>query len=199
MGTVNFHTKEIQLKIVYYGPGLGGKTTTLQFIHNSIPEHKRSPLLALDTETERTLHFDFLPVALTQLRGFDLRLQLYTVPGQVFYGAIREIVLRGADAIVFVADSQTARQDGNRISLEDLQQNLARQGVNLEHMPMVIQYNKRDLADISPIEELEAQLNPFKAPWFPTVATQGEGILDSLKTISRLALRDYSKKNLLRP
>lgn len=198
MGNINFHTKEILLKIVYYGPGLCGKTTSLKAIHVAVPEDKRSSLISLDTETDRTIHFDFLPIAMASMRGFDVRLQLYTVPGQVFYASTREIVLRGADGVVFVADSQRSRAEGNQISLDDLRGNLERQETSLDELPLVLQYNKRDLPDLLSIEELNQQLNPMGAPVFPTVASTGEGVHEALQTISKLAIKYYVAKNQIR-
>ncbi len=198
MGQISFHTKEILLKIVFYGPGLCGKTTTLRHIHGTIPAHKRPAMVSLDTETDRTIHFDFLPMHVAQLRGFDVRLQLYTVPGQVFYGATREIVLRGADGVVFVADSQRSRMEGNQISLDDLATNLKKLGSSIEALPIVLQYNKRDLPDILTVDEMDALFNPRGVLSFPTSATTGAGVAEVLKEISSQTIKHYVSMNRVR-
>ncbi len=197
MGSVNFHTNEIQLKIVYYGPGFAGKTTSLQCIHNLLPQATRPPLVSLATENERTLHFDFLPVQAAKVRNFDVRLQLYTVPGQIFYRATREIVLRAVDGVVFVADSQPMMSDANLTSLDDLAENLQVQALCIEEVPLVFQYNKRDLPEVMPIALMQSQLNLWEAPYFPTVAARGEGVRQALAEITAKTVRQFVSRNLL--
>lgn len=197
MGTVSFHTKEIQLKIVYCGPGLGGKTTSLQRIHEAIPADRRPEMVSLPTQQDRTLFFDFVPTTVTRVGDFDVRVQLYTVPGQVFYRGTREVVLRGADGLVFVADSQTAARDANLVSLDDLTDLLVQQQISITRMPLVLQYNKRDLPQVMPLEQLDRDLNYLEVPRFPTVALTGQGVDEALKEITSLTLRDFVKKNRL--
>src|SRR6516162_1183270 len=159
VSSVNLYTKEISLKIVYYGPGLGGKTSSLQHIHRAIKPDSRGQLVSLSTGVDGTLYFDFLPVKLPKLRGYTIRVQLYTVPGQVHYNSTRKLVLTGADGIVFVADSQRPRREANIESFQNLQENLPEQGLSLERLPHLIQYNKRDMADLLPVSELDGLLN----------------------------------------
>src|SRR4051812_46921415 len=175
MSSVNLYTKEISIKIVYYGPGLGGKTSSLQHIHRAIKPDSRGQLVSLSTGVDRTLYFDFLPVKLPKLRGYTIRVQLYTVPGQVHYNSTRKLVLTGADGVVFVADSQSARREANIESLSNLQENLREQGLALDKVPHLLQYNKRDVEDLLTIEDLDAALNPYHAPAFETCATSGKG------------------------
>jgi signal recognition particle receptor subunit beta len=196
VSAINFHTKEISTKIVYYGPGLCGKTTTLQTVYRSLPEANRPRLVSLATEVDRTIFFDFLPITAYRIRDFKVRLQLYTVPGQVFYNATRKLVLNGVDGVVFVADSQRAMKDSNFESLENLAENLADLGLEVEKIPMVMQFNKRDLKEIYSIEEMDGLYNPRKLPVFATVATAGEGLFDALKAISRLVVNDLIRKGL---
>jgi signal recognition particle receptor subunit beta len=190
VSTVNPLAREISAKIVYYGPGLSGKTTSLQRIHASVRPDSRGKLLSLSTEGDRTLFFDFLPLRIEQVRGLTLRLQLYTVPGQVFYDATRKLVLNGADGVVFVADSQPAATDSNEESASNLVSNLSELGIELRSFPFVIQYNKRDLPAALPVEELRRRLNPNRVPDFETVASRGEGLLDALREITRLVVKD---------
>jgi signal recognition particle receptor subunit beta len=197
VSSVNLHTREIAIKIVYYGPGLGGKTSSLQFIHRALRPDSRGQLISLATGVERTLFFDFLPVKLPKLRGFTVRVQLYTVPGQVHYNSTRKLVLTGADAVVFVADSQRARLAANVESMENLAENLAEQGIALENLPLVLQLNKRDVPDAAPPTELEARLNPHRVPVFETVATKGAGVFDALKAITSMALTEVRRKGNL--
>jgi len=185
MAAFNPRTREVAFKIVYYGPGLGGKTTNLQYIHRSSDPAQRSNLVSLATPTERTLYFDFLPVRLAKLRGMNVRLQLFTVPGQVYFSATRKLVLTGADGLVFVADSQSARMDANQESLEDLNGNLAEHGKSLSQMPHAFQWNKRDLPAIVPEDELDRRFNLFGAPALGTVATNGVGVYEGLEAITR--------------
>src|SRR5512134_3394438 len=170
MALVNHTTREINAKIVYYGPGLCGKTTNIHFIFHRIAPTQRGKLISLATEADRTLFFDFLPVELGNIKGYRVRFHLYTVPGQVFYNATRKLVLKGADGVIFVADSQRAMIDANLESISNLRENFAEQGVNLDDFPMVIQYNKRDLPDILSVEELNAEMNSRRLPFYEAVA-----------------------------
>ena len=190
----NYATKEITAKIVYYGPGLCGKTTNLQFVYDSLPTSNKSKMLSLATKTDRTLFFDFLPLDLGKIRGMRTKLQLYTVPGQVYYNSTRQLVLKGADGIVFVADSQDFALDANQESLQNLEDNLKRQGIRIREIPLVLQYNKRDLPNAMPVEKLESDLNKLKVPHFASVATTGIGVEDTLKGITQLVLAHLVKK-----
>src|SRR5688572_13660256 len=190
----NYATKEITAKIVYYGPGLCGKTTNLQFIYDSLPSNNKSKMLSLATKTDRTLFFDFLPLDLGKIRGMRTKLQLYTVPGQVYYNSTRQLVLKGADGIVFVADSQDFALDANQESLQNLEDNLKRQGIRLREMPLVIQYNKRDLPNTLPVAEIDKELNKLQSPSFESVATTGIGVEETLKGITQLVLTHLVKK-----
>jgi hypothetical protein len=190
----NYATKEITAKIVYYGPGLCGKTTNLQFIYESLPSNNRSKMLSLSTKTDRTLFFDFLPLDLGKIRGMRTKLQLYTVPGQVYYNSTRQLVLKGADGVVFVADSQDSALDANLESLQNLDDNLKRQGMWLRELPLVMQYNKRDLPKALPVAQLERDLNKLRAPHFESVATTGVGVEETLKGITHLVLASLVKK-----
>ena len=181
-------------KIVYYGPGLCGKTTNLQAIHEGTSPGSRGEMVSLETETDRTLFFDLLPLEVGIIGGMKVRLQLYTVPGQVFYNATRKLVLKGVDGVVFVADSQAPAMDGNVESLGNLQANLAELGLSLDQLPLVMQYNKRDLRNILPVEALNEALNPRGQPYFEAAALHGVGVFETLKAISRLAIRDIRKK-----
>jgi len=191
---INYAAREINCKLVYYGPGLCGKTTNLQFIYTKVDPGTKGKLISLATETERTLFFDFLPLELGSIRGFKTRFHLYTVPGQVFYDASRKLILRGADGVIFVADSQIERMESNIESAENLEDNLAEQGMRLETMPYVLQYNKRDLPNAVPIEELEAALNPRHVPWFEACAPKGIGVFETLKGAAKLVLNELKKK-----
>jgi signal recognition particle receptor subunit beta len=190
----NYATKEITAKIVYYGPGLCGKTTNLQFVYESLPSNNKSKMLSLATKTDRTLFFDFLPLDLGKIRGMRTKLQLYTVPGQVYYNSTRQLVLKGADGVVFVADSQDFALDANQESLQNLEDNLKRQGLRLREMPLVLQYNKRDLPNALTIDELDAELNKMRVPAFPAVATNGLGVEQTLKGITQLVLTHLIRK-----
>jgi signal recognition particle receptor subunit beta len=187
---VNALAREIAAKVVYYGPGLSGKTTSLKQVYAGIRPETRGQLISLSTEGDRTLFFDFLPVKIEPIGGLGLRLQLYTVPGQVFYDATRKLVLNGADGVVFVADSQPSAADSNIESMGNLETNLAEMGIELASFPLVLQYNKRDLPGAVAVEELRAQLNRWGAPEFETVASRGEGILPALREITRLVVKD---------
>lgn len=194
MPVVNPLARELVFKIVYYGPGLGGKTTTLQHIHATTKAEHRGKMVSLATPVDRTLYFDFLPIRLPTARGMGVRLQLFTVPGQVYYNATRRLVLTGADGIVFVADSQRARSDANLESLANLSENLREHARKLSDVPHVIAYNKRDLYDVVSIEELERQLDQFGAPSFATCATQGDGVYETLDAIARAVLDDFERR-----
>lgn len=185
---VNPLTRELLVKLVYYGPGLGGKTTSLTCIHKSAPAEARGQIVSLATPVDRTLYFDFLPIRLAPVRDHHVRLQLFTVPGQVYFNATRKLVLTGADGVVFVADSQPQRQDANLESMENLIQNLEEQQRSLPEVPHVFQYNKRDLGDILPVDELDRTLNMRGAPSFPTSALEGEGVVDALDELVRLVV-----------
>jgi hypothetical protein len=190
----NYATKEITAKVVYYGPGLCGKTTNLQFVYDSLPSNNKSKMLSLATKTDRTLFFDFLPLDLGKIRGMRTKLQLYTVPGQVYYNSTRQLVLKGADGIVFVADSQDFALDANLESLQNLEDNLKRQGIRIREIPLVLQYNKRDLPNALPVAELNAEINKQNVPNFESVATTGLGVEETLKGITQLVLAHLIKK-----
>ncbi len=192
MSLINYASREINCKIVFYGPGLCGKTTNLQYVYNKMNPDSRGKLISLATEMDRTLFFDFLPLELGKIRGFQTRFHLYTVPGQVYYNASRKLILKGVDGIVFVADSQEERMDANGESLDNLHQNLLEQGIQVESKPYVIQYNKRDLPNAVSVEVLQKELNPDGVPHFEAVATTGVGVFDTLKSVSKLILRDLS-------
>ncbi len=194
MSLVNYSTREITSKIVYYGPGRSGKTTNLQYIHGQVPEDRRGRMVSLATETDRTLFFDFLPLDLGTISGFQTRFQLYTVPGQVYYDATRKLVLQGADGVVFVADSQRQQRDENVESFRNLQVNLLEQGVDPRTIPIVLQYNKRDLPDVMSLEEMDDLLNYRDLPRFEAQALGGIGVFDTLKGISELVLRRLSQR-----
>lgn len=197
MSTVNVMAKEIAAKVVFYGPGLSGKTTTLKRIYESVKPSLRGELMTLPTEADRTLFFDFLPVRVERVGEYAVRLALYTVPGQVFYNATRKLVLQGADGVVFVADSNPGAADANRESMANLQENLAEQGISLASFPLVIQYNKRDLSNAVPVPQLRAELNPRGVPDFETVAMSGDGVLDAMKAMIRLVIRDLRARKVV--
>ena len=193
MSFINYLSREINCKIVYYGPGLCGKTTNLQHIYNRTNPDAKGKMISLATETERTLFFDFLPLEIGEIRGFKTRFHLYTVPGQVFYDASRKLILKGVDGVVFVADSQMLRSEANTESMDNLRTNLAEQGYNLDTIPYVIQYNKRDMPNISPVEELRQMLNTSGVPDFSAVATTGEGVFETLKSVAKLVLTELKR------
>jgi signal recognition particle receptor subunit beta len=193
MSFINYSSREIHCKIVYYGPGLCGKTTNLQYIYAKTNPEAKGKMISLATETERTLFFDFLPLSLGDIRGFRTRFHLYTVPGQVFYDASRKLILKGVDGVVFVADSQIERMEANLESMENLRVNLAEQGYNLDNLPYVVQYNKRDLPNAASIEELHRLLNPKNVPEFQAIASTGWGVFDTLKAIAKLVLQELKK------
>ena len=196
MSFIDYAAREINCKLVYYGPGLGGKTTNLRHIYARVDPGARGRLISLATETERTLFFDFLPLELGSIHGFKTRFRLYTVPGQVFYDASRKLILRRTDGVVFVADSQIERLESNIESLENLEANLAEQGDILGRLPFVLQYNKRDLPNILSVEALQGALNARSAPWFEAVATQGVGVFETLKGAAKLVLGELKKTTL---
>lgn len=193
MSFINYASREINCKIVYYGPGLCGKTTNLQHVYQMTDPDAKGKMISLATETERTLFFDFLPLALGEIRGFKTRFHLYTVPGQVFYDASRKLILKGVDGVVFVADAQEERLDANIESMENLKVNLEEQGYQLENLPFVIQYNKYDLPNVTPIEELRELLNPNAVPEFKGCAVTGEGVFETLKEVAKLILMELKK------
>lgn len=192
MSVLNPLAREISAKIVYYGPGLSGKTSSLQFIYASLKPSHRGEMVSLETEGDRTLFFDFLPVHVERTGGFDLRLQLYTVPGQVFYGATRQLVLSGADGVIFVADSQREARERNLESFVDLKDNLAKEGRELRSVPFVLQYNKRDLPDVMTVAQLNQELNELGVPAFETNAAAGTGVVDALKKVVALVNRSMN-------
>ena len=190
----NYATKELTAKVVYYGPGLCGKTTNLQFIHEKLPIKNKGKMLSLATETDRTLFFDFLPIELGTIRGMKTRVQLYTVPGQVFYNATRRMVLKGADCVVFVADSQEPMLEANLQSFDNLKENLEANEIDPNEIPMVMQFNKRDLPNALPIEILNEKLNPRNHPFFEAVALKGIGVEETLKGATALVFRSLAGK-----
>jgi len=187
---INHAEKVINFKVVYYGPGVAGKTANLQYVHKSLPHTNKGNMVSLATGDDRTIFFDFLPVSALTVRGFETRFQLYTVPGQIHYDMTRRLVLRGVDAVVFVADSQYERLPENVESLKNLDENLQRYQSSLDEIPYVIQYNKRDLPNIAPIDYLEYLLNrrARRVPFFEAVAVEGKGVFDTLNTVSRMVL-----------
>jgi signal recognition particle receptor subunit beta len=188
MALLNYQKKEVNAKIVYYGPGLSGKTTNIQFIYKKLKPEHRGKLMTLATQTDRTLFFDFLPVELGEIKGLKTRFQLYTVPGQVFYNATRKLVLKNVDGVVFVADSQRKALNDNLLSFKNLEDNLKFYGKNLKDIPHIIQYNKRDMPDVMTVAELDAKLNKYKTPVFEGIAHNGVGVLQVLTNISKMVL-----------
>ncbi len=189
MSLVNYPSKEVNCKVVYYGPGLGGKTTNIRQVYAAVPEQSRGKLLCLSTDRDRTLFFDFLPVDIGQIGAFRVRFHLYTVPGQVYYRVNRRLVLRGTDSVVFVADSQRERYEANVESLRDLYSNLLDNGADAQKLPLVFQYNKRDARSAMAVAELEEALNPARLPSFEAVASEGRGVADTLKTVCKMVVR----------
>jgi len=192
MSMINYASREINCKIVYYGTGLGGKTTNLEYIYSRVNPETKGKMISLATETERTLFFDFLPIDLGEIRGFKTRFHLYTVPGQVYYNASRRLILKGVDGIVFVADSQATRAEANIESMHNLYENLETYGYDLQTIPFAIQYNKRDMTNILPAGELRAQINPMGVPDFEAVAIEGKGVFETLSTVSKLVVKSLS-------
>ena len=198
MALFNYATRELSAKIVYYGPGLSGKTTNIEMVHKLLRPEQKGRLISLPTETDRTLFFDFLPIELGQIKGFKVRFHLYTVPGQVFYNATRRLVLQGVDGVVFVADSQREMINGDMESLKNLMDNLSSYGKKLEELPFVLQYNKRDLRNVAPVAELDTALNLLHVPTFEAVAPTGKGVAETLVAISRRVFA-HLQKTLLMP
>jgi len=199
MAIVNLKKRQIECKIVYYGPGRCGKTTNLEYIHKKFSKQVRGDMVSINTDGDRTLFFDFLPLELGKVKGCDLRVQLYTVPGQVRYSSTRKLVLRGADAIIFVADSLEVRREKNMLSLKDLAANLKEYGLNIFKVPLVLQYNKRDLAEadipLMPIEQMDKDLNrQLKVPAFPGSAVKGDGVGKVLHACLKLAMQAIQKE-----
>jgi signal recognition particle receptor subunit beta len=193
MSVIDQESKEINCKIVYYGPGRSGKSSNIKYIYSNINVKAKGKLISLATETEKTMFFDFLPLQLGEIGGFKTRFHLYTVPGQIFYNASRKLILRGADGVVFVADAQEDRLDANIESLENLIINMQEMGKDLKTFPLVIQYNKRDMPNALPIEELRKFINPYGAQEIEAVALKGDGIFETLKNISKLILVELTK------
>jgi signal recognition particle receptor subunit beta len=185
MSFFNHNAKEIHCKIVYYGPSLGGKTTNVQWVYNNTALDQKSKLVTLNTDIERTLFFDFLPLNIGEIRGYKTRFHLYSVPGQVVYDASRKLILKGLDGVIFVADSQIERMEENLQALRNLETNLEAQGYDIRDIPLVIQYNKRDLPNAAPIATLRSQLNLYQSPDFEAIASEGKGVMESLKTVSK--------------
>ncbi len=193
MPFINFATKEINCKIVYYGPGLSGKTTNIKWIYDHIKPENKGEMITLATETERTLFFDFVPIEVSNVKGFKVRFHLYTTPGQIIYQASRKLILKGVDGVVFVADSQEERHDANLDTLDDMLENLKEYDINIEDLPLVFQYNKRDLPNVLPVEVLRKDLNRWNRPDFEAVATKGIGVLETFKEITRQVLKKLKK------
>ncbi|MDH5760907.1 MAG: ADP-ribosylation factor-like protein [Gemmatimonadota bacterium] len=192
MSMINYASREINCKIVYYGTGLGGKTTNLEYIYSRVNPDTKGKMISLATETERTLFFDFLPIDLGEIRGFKTRFHLYTVPGQVYYNASRRLILKGVDGIVFVADSQATRAEANIESMHNLYENLGTYGYDLQELPFAIQYNKRDMPNALSVEELRSQINPMGVPDFEGVAIEGKGVFETLSAVSKLVIKSLS-------
>lgn len=193
MSFINYSAREINCKIVYYGCGLCGKTTNLQLIYEKTSSEAKGKMISLATETERTLFFDFLPISLGEIKGFKTRFHLYTVPGQIFYDASRKLILKGVDGIVFVGDSQAERMDANIESFENMKENLSEHGYDIDTIPYVVQYNKRDLPSAVSVDELKKVLNPSNVPDFEAVATKGIGVFETLKAVIKLVLIELKK------
>lgn len=192
MSMINYASREINCKVVYYGPGLGGKTTNLEQVYSKLNPESKGKMISLATETDRTLFFDFLPVDLGEIRGFKTRFHLYTVPGQVYYNASRRLILKGVDGLIFVADSQSSRLEANIEAMHNLYENMESYGYDIQTIPFVIQYNKRDLPDILSVEELRAILNPMGVPDFEAVAVEGKGVFPTLSAVSKLVVKSLS-------
>ncbi|MDD3803213.1 MAG: GTPase domain-containing protein [bacterium] len=189
MSVINYSSREITFKIVYYGTGLGGKTTNLKVIYNKVSPDQKGKMISLATEMDRTLFFDFLPMDIGSVKGFKTKFQLYTVPGQIYYNASRKLILKGVDGIVFVADSQVERFEDNIESIDNLLENLQEHNLKIEDIPFVLQYNKRDLPNISSLDDLQKSINPWNVPYFEAVATQGIGVFETLKAVSKMILQ----------
>ena len=192
MSMINYASREINCKVVYYGSGLGGKTTNLEYVYSRVNPDTKGKMISLATETERTLFFDFLPIDLGEIRGFRTRFHLYTVPGQVYYNASRRLILKGVDGLIFVADSQRSRLEANIEAMHNLYENMESYGYDIETIPFVIQDNKRDLSDIMSVEELRAVINPMGVPDFEGVAIEGDGVFQTLSAVSKLVVQSLS-------
>jgi len=192
MSMINYAAREINCKIVYYGTGLGGKTTNLEYVYSKVDPGTRGKMISLATEADRTLFFDFLPIDLGSIRGFKTRFHLYTVPGQVYYNASRKLILKGVDGLIFVADSQMHRREANIEAMHNLYENIEAYGYDLSRIPFVIQYNKRDMPEIASMEELRSELNPMGVPDFPGVAVRGDGVFETLKSVSKQVVKTLS-------
>ncbi len=192
MSMINYASREINCKVVYYGSGLGGKTTNLEYVYSRVSPDTKGKMISLATETERTLFFDFLPIDLGEIRGFRTRFHLYTVPGQVYYNASRRLILKGVDGLIFVADSQRSRLEANIEAMHNLYENMESYGYDVEIIPFIIQYNKRDLPDTMSIEELRSVLNPMGVPDFEAVAIEGDGVFQTLSAVSKLVVKSLS-------
>ena len=192
MSMINYASREINCKVVYYGSGLGGKTTNLEYVYSRVNPDSKGKMVSLATETDRTLFFDFLPIDLGEIRGFKTRFHLYTVPGQVYYNASRRLILKGVDGLIFVADSQRSRMEANVEAMHNLYENMESYGYDLEAIPFIIQYNKRDLPDIMSAEELRAVLNPMGVPDFEAVAIEGDGVFQTLSAVSKQVVKSLS-------
>jgi hypothetical protein len=188
MSFINYNAKEIHCKVVYYGPSLGGKTTNIQWVYQKTADDQKSKLVALNTDIERTLFFDFLPLNVGDIRGFKTRFHLYTVPGQVVYDASRKLILKGLDGVIFVADSQVERMDENVEALKNLERNLEQQGYDIREIPLIMQYNKRDLPNVASLAEMRSALNFYNAPEIEASASEGKGVFESLKIVSKSIL-----------
>lgn len=194
MSFLNYSTREINFKIVYYGPGLSGKTTNIKHIYEKIRSDNKGKLVSLATETERTLFFDFFPLDLGTIKGYKVKFHLYTVPGQIYYSSSRKLILKGVDGLVFVADSQRERFEANIESIEDMLENLKEYKIDFNTLPYVLQLNKRDLPNITPADEMVAALSKKDEPMVEAIASQGDGVIDTLKAISKLVMIDVKKK-----
>jgi mutual gliding-motility protein MglA len=192
MSMINYASREVNCKLVYYGTGLGGKTTNLEYIYSRVNPETKGKMISLATETERTLFFDFLPIDLGEIRGFKTRFHLYTVPGQVYYNASRRLILKGVDGLIFVADSQATRAEANIEAMHNLYENLETYGYDLQRIPFAIQYNKRDMPNVLPTEELRSQINPMGVPDFEAIAIEGKGVFETLSTVSKLVVKNLS-------
>ncbi len=192
MSLINYASREINCKIVYYGTGLGGKTTNLEYVYSKVNPDAKGKMISLATETERTLFFDFLPIDLGEVKGFKTRFHLYTVPGQVYYNASRKLILKGVDGVIFVADSQAERMEANIEAMHNLYENLDSYGYDLTTIPFAMQYNKRDLPNAMQMADLRAQLNPMGVPDFEGVAIEGRGVFETLGAVSKMVVQALS-------
>ena len=192
MSLINYASREINCKIVYYGTGLGGKTTNLEYVYSKVNPDAKGKMISLATETERTLFFDFLPIDLGEVKGFKTRFHLYTVPGQVYYNASRKLILKGVDGVIFVADSQAERMEANIEAMHNLYENLESYGYDLTNIPFAMQYNKRDLPNAMSMDDLRSQLNPMGVPDFEGVAIEGQGVFETLGAVSKMVVQSLS-------